>query len=190
MPIRDTPFRAGEYYHVYNRGCNREPIFVRRENYLFFLTRLREYLCDSTADVFAYCLMPNHYHLLIRLRDDDLSGPMHAMSTSYSKAFNKECQRVGPLFQGPFRAIHVDREEYLLHLTRYIHLNPVVAGLVARPEDWEFSSYPEYVGLRNGTLPQPHGVLESIGSSEAYRAFVEAGGEGRQEPIMHLLIEE
>lgn len=86
---------------------------------------------------------------------------MMKLSVSYTKAINKRYGRVGSLFQGPFRAVHVDRNEYLLHLSRYIHLNPVTAGLVPQPEEWEFSSYREYIGLRNGTLPEPKIVLSS-----------------------------
>jgi hypothetical protein len=80
---------------------------------------------------------------------------MQRFGVSYAKAINQRYDRVGSLFHGPFQAIHVDQEEYLVHLSRYIHLNPVAAGLVKRPEQWEFSSYLEYLGQRQGTLPLP-----------------------------------
>ncbi len=172
MPTRILKFESGSYYHVYNRGCNRAPIFSERDNYLYFMSRIREYLLPRTASVVAYCLMPNHYHLLLLLHESDLSASMHKLSVSYSKSFNRSQNRVGPLFQGPFRAIAIDCDEYLLHLTRYLHLNPVSAGLVSQPEEWEFSSYREYIGIRNGTLPKPDVVLELIGSMERYREFV------------------
>ena len=88
----------------------------------------------------AYCLMPNHYHLLVRCKTDAVSGAMQRLSMAYTKAMNRRFNRVGCLFQGQFQAIVVDSEEYLSHLTRYIHLNPVKAGIVASPKDWEFSS--------------------------------------------------
>ena len=81
------------------------------------------------------------------------------------------------MFQGPFQAILVDGDEYLLGLTRYIHRNPLKAGLVERLEDWEFSSYPEYVATRGGSLPEPEMILEMIGSRERYREFVESSEE-------------
>ena len=189
MPYRMTAFEVGHCYHVYNRGANRAPIFASRDNYLFFLRRVRKHLLSDTLDVIAYCLMPNHYHLLVRLRTEGLSDVMHSFSISYTKAFNKQQERTGHLFAGPFQAIHVDEDDYLIHLSRYIHLNPLMAGMVTRPEDWEFSSYREYVGLRNGTLPRPELVLDLIGSRDAYRRFVEehAVADGR---IAHLLFDD
>ena len=115
---------------------------------------------------------------------------MHKLSLSYAKAFNKMHARVGPLFQGPFRAISIDSDEYLLDLSRYIHLNPVSAGLVSRPEEWEFSSYSEYVGIRDGNLPAPEIVLELIGSAERYREFVEQFDRDSTGRFQHLLLDE
>jgi REP element-mobilizing transposase RayT len=172
MPCRSVKFKAGAYYHLYNRGNNFQPIFFERENYLYFLRQLRKHLTVEAAEIIAYCLMPNHYHLLVYLKTDDLSDQMQPFALAYTKAINKRYGRVGSLFQGHFKAIHVDRDEYLLHLSRYIHLNPVAAGLSQHPEDWEFSSFPEFVGLRPGTLPQPAIVLTQFSSPEAYRQFV------------------
>jgi hypothetical protein len=99
---------------------------------------------------------------------------MMRFSVSYTKAINKRYDRVGSLFQGAFQAKHVGTDDYLLHLSRYVHLNPVLAGLVGRAEAWAFSSYPDYLKLRAGTLPRPKVVLSQFESPEAYRAFVEA----------------
>ena len=189
MPYRAVEFRAGEYYHIYNRGNNYQPIFFEHENYLYFLRQLRKYLVSDGVEIIAYCLMPNHYHLLMHLKTDDLSGLMQPFALSYTKAINKRYERVGSLFQGRFKAIHVDRNEYLMHLSRYIHLNPVEAGLVRRPEDWEFSSYPEFIGLRNGTLPKPDVVLAQFPSPDAYRLFVEAYTERDKKVIEHLMLD-
>ncbi len=188
MPYRKFEFRAGEYYHLYNRGNNYQPIFFERENYLYFLRQIRKYLLDTLVIV-AYCLMPNHYHLLVYLKTDDLSVKMQPFILSYTKAVNERYDRVGSLFQGRFRAIHVDRNEYLIHLSRYIHLNPVLAGLVKNPEDWEFSSYREYIRLRNGTLPQPEVVLTQFPSPSAYSQFVNAYIEDDNKLIEHLVLE-
>jgi len=96
---------------------------------------MRKYLVPI-LDVVAYCLMPTHYHLLVLLKEAELSHRMQLFSISYTKAMNARYDRVGALFQGAFQAKHVNRNDYLVHLSRYIHLNPVLAGLVERPEDW------------------------------------------------------
>ena len=101
----------------------------------------------------------NHYHLLVQALSDALSGAMQRFGISYTKAMNRRFARVGSVFRGEFQAARVDRDEYLLHLSRYLHLNPVRHRLAKCPEDWRFSSYPEYVGLRHGTLPQAEVVL-------------------------------
>ena len=95
--------------------------------------------------------MPNHYHVLLKALDDNLSAAMQKFSISYTKAINERFDRVGSLFQGAFEAKLVDNENYLRHLSRYIHLNPVRARLCGSPEEWEFSSYLEYFGRRVAT---------------------------------------
>jgi putative transposase len=191
MPYRKVEFRAAHCYHLYNRGVNRGPIFFCDENWGFFIRRLRRYFTPPHADVLAYCLMPNHYHLLVYAKTDDLGQRvMQPLSVSYTKAVNKQQRRVGPLFQGPFQATWVDRDAYLTHLSRYIHWNPVAAGLVERPADWAFSSYRDYVGLRAGTLPVTDLVLSQFPSRHAYQAFVEEHDDENVRIIEHLLFEE
>lgn len=140
--------------------------------------------------------MPNHYHLLAGIEVSEtsevptsVSKAMMRLSVSFTKAINERYDRVGALFQGPFQAIHVDRNEYLLHLSRYIHLNPVAAGLVERPEAWEFSSYRDYIGLRHGALPTPDIVLSQFPTQSAYQAFVASYTERDRDIIAHLLLE-
>ena len=133
--------------------------------------------------------MPNHFHLLIGPRDDELSRRMQRFSISYTKAMNERYERIGALFQGQFQAVHVDRNEYLLHLSRYIHLNPAAARLAARPEDWEFSSYRDYVGLQQGTLPSPSIVLSQFATPAEYQKFVELCRPGDEGFIDHLLLD-
>jgi putative transposase len=203
MPRRTVPLVAGEYYHVYNRGNNRQRIFFDRENYLFFLRRVRELLLgeaeqdfpSSSTDrpfctIVVYCLMPNHYHPLVCPEDDQFSRHMQRLSISYTKAINKRYGRVGALFQGKFQALRVDRNEYLLHLSRYLHLNPVEAALAKRAQDWGFSSYREYVGLREGTLPRPDVILSQFSTSDGYRRFVESYQPTDKDIISHLLFDE
>ena len=171
--MRKTPIYPGEIHHIYNRGVNYGDIFFTRANFLFFLRRLREYCPPEKGEIIAYCLMPNHYHLLIRILIENFGRKvMQPLGVSYTKAVNKQEQRVGSLFQGPFHNRLVKTEGDLLHLTRYIHLNPVTAGFAERPELWEYSSYQEYIGLRAGTLPHPDAVLRHFPSPAAYAEFV------------------
>jgi putative transposase len=173
MPRRQVILQTGNYYHVYNRGNNRQLIFFERDNYIYFLRQLRNHLIENGVDLIAYCLMPNHYHLLVYLKTDRFSQLMQSFTLSYVKAINKRYQRVGSLFQGRFEAIHVNREEYLLHLTRYIHLNPVRANIVEKAENWEFSSYQEYVDMRRRSLSKIDEVRSHFNSADDYRYFLE-----------------
>ena len=137
--------------------------------------------------------MPNHF--VLRTKTDELSAAMQRFGISYAKAINDRYDRVGPLFQGAFQAKPVDEEAYLIHLTRYLHLNPVRAGLVKCAEDWTFSSYLEYIGRRAGTLPHPEIIWqELIGKGEGeeiaqqrYRQFVESYQAKDREVIAGLL---
>ncbi|NEP57089.1 MAG: transposase [Symploca sp. SIO2G7] len=172
MPQRRILLQIGNFYHIYNRGNNHQAIFFERENYLYFLRLVRQHLIRNGVDIVAYCLMSNHYHLLVYLRDETLSKAMQSLSLSYTKAINQRFNRVGVLFQGRFQSIYVGEDDYLLHLSRYIHLNPVKAGLVEQPGEWEFSSYLEYAGLRQGTLPNTEFIKAQIKGELAYRQFV------------------
>ena len=189
MPVRSTELYPGEFYHVYNRGANGGTIYFARENYMFFLRRFREKVSAEHATTLAYCLMPNHFHLLIRLNSNNFSERMQSFGTSYSKAINKQIGRSGALFQGRFQAKHVDEIRYLVHLSRYVHLNPVEAKLASTPGDWEFSSYRDYIGARAGTLPVTGIVLREFNSQDHYRKFVEDRAE-ETVSIKHLLFDE
>lgn len=184
-----TVYAPGAYYHIYNRGVNRQPVFFADRNWAFFIRRLRDYFTDDRAIIVAYCLMPNHYHLLVYVTGPDFSFKvMQPLGTSYTKAVNAQEQRVGALFQGRFRGALVDNERYLLHLSRYIHRNPVEAGLVAHPADWAYSSYRDYLGLRQGTLPKPEVILSQFASIADYATYVEGEGEN-DGSIGHLLLD-
>ena len=172
MPSRSINFEQGRYYHVYNRGNNCQTIFYDRENYLYFLRLARHYLVDEHISILAYCLMPNHYHFLVECNGGSLSRAMQLLSLTYTKGINKRFNRVGSLFQGRFKAILVDSDEYLVHLVRYIHLNPVTADFVRSASVWEFSSFSEYAGIRNGSLPSMELVCSMIGSDDEYCSFL------------------
>lgn len=137
------------------------------------IRRMKKYSIKFHISVVAYCLMPNHYHFLLR-QDGlfSLSTFMQAVFNSYTKAFNKAYNRTGTLFEGPFKAVHVDRDSYLLHLCRYIHRNPLDAGLVKQLDDWPYSNYLEWVGLRDGTLFDQEFINEQFNSPQEYMHFV------------------
>jgi REP element-mobilizing transposase RayT len=162
MPYRKFEFAANQYYHLYNRGNNHAIIFRDAENYRYFLRQLGKYLVPDQVEIVAYCLMPDHYHLLVCPRVDTLSKLMQPFLLAYTHAFNKRYGRMGALFQGRFKARYVGKNEYLLHLSRYILLNPVRAGLVKQAEDWEFSSYRDYLGLRTGSKLNPKIVMDQF----------------------------
>lgn len=173
MPYRNLSFAEGNIYHIYNRGVGRQPIFLEEDNYRYTLQLMKKYIGQLEVTVIAYCLMPNHYHFLIRQDGVQAAGLLpQRVFNSYTKAFNKRYQRSGTLFEGRYRAIHVDRDDYLLHLCRYTHANPVKAGLVSYPEDWSYSNYQEWIGVRNGTLCDVALAEALFPNRESYRQFV------------------
>jgi putative transposase len=173
MPYRGDVFRRGQYYHIYNRGFGKGTIFFTPSNYEHCARLLERYHRRYSATVIAYCLMPNHYHLLVRQESDEaLSTFVGVLFNAYVQAVNRQQGRRGPLFEGRFRHVWVDREEYLIHLCRYIHLNPVQARLVKAPDQWRYSNYLEWMGKRVGTLIDEDFVPDRFAMSGSYRAFV------------------
>jgi hypothetical protein len=123
----------------------------------------------------AYCLLPNHYHFLVRQNGDETAGLLpQKIFNGYTKALNKRYSRTGTLFEGRYKAIHVDKEGYLLHLCRYIHANPIRHNLVTQLNDWPFSNYLEWVKLRKGTLIDYELVQEHFSTPQQYIQFVES----------------
>lgn len=152
-----------KFYHIFNRGNNRENIFKEQDNYYYFLKQYEKYL-SNTVDTFAYCLMPNHFHLLVRIKEQNSSQqtskvlktfevlPPPSKLTpaekafkdffiSYAKSINKKYDRTGSLFQYKFKRKEIKDEIYLKRLVLYIHQNPVVAGFCEEVREWNFSSY-------------------------------------------------
>ena len=145
------PLYPNQFYHIYNRGNNRENIFIEERNYAYFLTLYARYI-EPIAQTYAYCLLSNHFHLLIRLRDPDeylapaLSDKLPSQYFSnffnaYARTINLTYNRTGALFQRPFGRILVKSQGHLFHLVRYIHQNPEKHGLVVNYRDWLYSSY-------------------------------------------------
>ncbi|MDD5329347.1 MAG: transposase [Sulfuricella sp.] len=134
-------------YHVTARGDRREPIYEDDEDRNMFLRTLGEVIRQFNWLCHAYCLMTNHYHLIIETPDGNLAKGMRQLNGVYTQASNRRHRRQGHLFQGRYKSILVDKEAYLLELTRYVVLNPVRAGMVASPADWPWSSYRAAIGL-------------------------------------------
>jgi REP element-mobilizing transposase RayT len=139
----------GKYYHVYNRGCNKEPIFFTEDNYRYLIKKFKQYSHQYEIEIFAYCLMPNHYHLLVKQKSDvSISKFIQVVFNGYSQAINKQENRSGTIFQGKAKGIEVVSEKQIISLLCYIHNNPAKTGLVHQAEDWEFSDYQEWIGMR------------------------------------------
>jgi REP element-mobilizing transposase RayT len=189
MPKRQEIFQPGTYFHIYNRGVNHGEIFFEEKNYEFFLDRLVQKVFERSAKCIAYVLMPNHFHLLIQVQDENFSESMKACLISYTKAINKHYLRSGPMFEGRFRAKQVDDEAYLLVLAAYIHLNPVKAGLVTTPSEWPYSSYHAAIGLDHLDWVDHQILFDqfSYSSNEkkrnAYREFVKEWQDRLPPPI-------
>jgi REP element-mobilizing transposase RayT len=205
MPSRKIRFHPGDTYHLYNRGHNRENIILERENYGYLLHLVRRHL-HPVMDILAYCVMPNHYHLLVRMKARDgspvqisevletseisrqVSNAMMRFSVAYTKAINKRYGRVGALFQGPYQAKAVPPER-LLDLSCYLHHNPVAAGLVEDAADWPFASAREYLCEHNGTLPTPGPVRAHLPPGTTYRAYLQDYAAWQTERLGELTLE-
>ena len=170
----------GAFYHVTARGNERGTIYYTNADY----EKFRDYLVAARdkygCRVHGYVLMSNHYHLLMETPGGNLSAIMHDVNGSYTNYVNRKRKRSGHLFQGRYKAILVDRDGYLLGLSRYVHLIPVRAGIVSRPEDYAYSSYPSYVSGKKDDCVSHELILGMIskdkkGCRNKYREFVEAG---------------
>ncbi len=165
---------AGGTYHVTARGNRRREIFIDRYDRELFLRLLSHVVAQRRWGCHAFCLMPNHYHLLVETPEPDLSLGMYRLNALYAQRFNRRHDVDGHVFQGRFNASLVEDDSHLLEVTRYIVLNPVRAGLCQRPGDWQWSSYSESVGDR----PAPpflslEGLLAQFdGDAARYAAFV------------------
>lgn len=136
------------YYHVMNRGRGYQDIYQNEADFELFIQTLREACAQFRIEVHAYCLMNNHYHLLIKTPFANLGRAMRHINGVYTQRYNRLKKTDGPLFRGRYKAIVVDSDEYLLHLSKYIHLNPLEAKIVERLEDYPWSSYLTYVGKK------------------------------------------
>ena len=171
----------GALYHVTDRGNERKEIFRDNVDRRKLIRYLAEAIEKFGLNIHAFCLMENHYHLEVETSRGNLSQAMHWLKTAYTFSFNKRYRRNGHLFQGRYHAALVEKESYLIALTRYIHLNPVRAGMVERPEDYFWSSYRDYTrSVQNWEWLEIGWTLDQFGGTnyvgrQCYRQFVEEG---------------
>lgn len=139
-------------YHITARGNRRENIYNSERDKEVFLKKMGETFERYSINCYAYCLMDNHYHLFIRTKDGNISKAMHYLNTSYSNWFKAKHKIVGVIFQGRYKSIVVDADNYALMLSAYIHLNPLRANIVDKLEDYNWSSYRDYIGDRKPSI--------------------------------------
>lgn len=199
---RKIVFANEEYYHVFNRGVDRRPTFnnIREFSRAISLikfyrhkeipirysqlinqpietrTKIFEQVFGSKrlVDIVCYCLMPNHFHFLLKqLSENGIAKFISNFTNAYTKYFNTKNERVGPLFQGVFKAVHVESDEQLIHLSRYIHLNPVASSVIHELdiEHYQWSSYPEYLNKHDIGITQKELILDMFKSAEDYKNF-------------------
>lgn len=160
----------GKFYHIYNRGINKQTIFFREENCDLFLERVDKYLSDY-VDVYAYCLMINHFHFLIRIKESienqKIDNGFKNLFMSYAKAINEQERRTGALFQQKFKRKEIDDDHYFSWIIQYIHINPVLAGLCKEPQLWKYSSYNDIIN-DDPTKLKHNEVLEWFGTKEEF----------------------
>lgn len=179
-----TRFEEGLYYHVYNRTVDKKPMFRNVGNYQYFLRRYEHYL-SPVISTYAYCLLGNHFHILFRVKDlsqfreiakiaveasahDIVSTMFRKFFQSYAMAFNKQHQRVGTLFQTPFKRAFVSGESHFTQMIYYIHANPQKHGLTPDFRTWEWSSYRPILSGASTVHLECAGVLEWFGGKERY----------------------
>ena len=163
----------GGIHHVMNRGVDRADIFTDDADRRWFVRLLGEACVAAGVRVVAYCLVRNHFHLVLRCPNGGLSEAMWRLTAEYARVFNHRHERTDSLFGGRFKSKLVESDEYLVHLLRYVHRNPLDIG--QRPDAWPWSSYPIYLG--QGRAPEWMSVgdaLVATGGSAAHRAHVEA----------------
>ena len=164
-------FESGFVYHFYSRAIGAEKLFVEEENFFFFLKKYEKYL-DPYFETMAYCLIPNHFHFLIRVKencgDEEIVKSIGDFLNAYTKSFNKLYSRNGGLFQRKFKRKKVELDSYYTRLIIYIHLNPVKHDLTINPINWQFSSYNTYFSTKPSKLNRDE-VIRWFGGLEEFK---------------------
>lgn len=183
MARKPRLFAPGVLYHVIVRGNQRQKTFLGSVDYQTYLEKLTQYRRKYDVTIYAYCLMPNHVHLLLECGKTPLGKFMQGLQQSYTQSFNRKYNKVGHLFQGRYKAILCQKDAYLLELIRYIHLNPVRSKLARTPQDYRYSGDPAYRSGKATAIVDPRAVLKMLGGRSGYKKFIQEGHDGghRQE---------
>ena len=220
MPSKNSikTYTENGFYHVYNRGVEKRIIFQDELDYKMFLSYLKNYLLSPDVNqnqtrpqrkphlhdkiqLISYCLMPNHFHLLIKQLSDKkaIIRFMRSLANAYTSYFNRRNERVGHLFQGKYKAVLISEEPYLLHLTRYIHTNPYDLSHTFRSDliRYPYSSYADYLGKRKTDWLHPEEILGFFKTSQrtsfkdtlSYQSFVEDYTKDSKQVLQELTIE-
>jgi putative transposase len=221
--MRKVILANGEVYHVFNRSMERKPVFTSKKEYFRALTTVDFYHFanpplklskalilekekrieffrqlrnqgQQLVEILSYCLMPNHFHFLLRQQlDNGISRFLSNFANSYTRYFNTKYQRTGALFQGIFKAVRIENDEQLVHVSRYIHLNPVLSFLVNEEnlEEYLWSSLPEFLDIEKREICSTGPILSFFSSKNKYREFVhdQIDYAKRLEKIEHLILE-
>lgn len=216
-------FVNNQIYHVFNRTIEKKPAFTDKKEYERAILSLSYYRFDGSSflrlskvlilnkedrelffnklksgnkmvRILSYCLMPNHFHLLLeQLSDQGIKKYLSNFSNSYTRYFNTKHKRIGALFQGIFKAVRIEDDEQLIHVSRYIHLNPITSCLVTEKnlDTYSWSSFPEFIDRRDGELCDTRRILDFFPSKKAYWNFIynQIDYAKNLEQIKHLLFE-
>lgn len=213
MPYRSIHFMNQGFYHIFNRGVEKRQVFSTETDYKHFLQTIYYYQFvgpkpkfstykrfrskdfdkkPKMVEIICYCLMPNHFHFLIRqLENGGIQEFIRKSINSYTKYYNTKYQRIGPLFQGEFKATVIETDEQLLHVSRYIHLNPYASNLVKDLKDYNYSSFPYFVGLKKDSICIKEPILNYFKNSKDYETFISdhQAYAKELEQIKHLLVD-
>jgi len=199
--MRKVELKNGEFYHIYNRGVDKREFFLDKYDYLRFLKSLEEFNCldpigsiyeqsfrknkqlghrvSKLVDIVAYCLNPNHYHLILKqVKEDGIKKFMHRVGMGYSKYFNNKYKRSGVLFQGKFQAINIDFNEYILYLSAYVNKNKFIHGY---ENEFNFSSLDEYLGKTKYNLCTKDAILNQFRSKKEYVEYLKVNAKHLKE---------
>lgn len=211
MPRRKTTLATDEHYHIFNRSVRDLPIFKNKKDYQTFLEATKYYLQvdplvkfsdykagkpplnlkKKMATIVSFCIMPTHFHFILKQEQDEgIRQFVQKLSNSFAHFFNLKYRSRGPVFEGNFKAIHIETDEQLWHLSRYIHLNPVTAYLVESPKDYPYSSYLTYLEEEKNEIVDPSIIMGNF-TPETYQKFVlvQKDYQRELEKIKHLLLE-
>lgn len=206
--MRKITFANNQYYHIYNRGVEKRDIFLDESDYDRLLKSMADFnnacpvwkirgeasneMVEPYVEIVAYCINPNHFHLILKqLRNNGISDFMHKLGTGYTMYFNKKNKHSGVIFQGVFKSVHIDSNEYLLYVSAYVNCNSEVHG-IEKAENYRWCSFPEYAKLKAGITSGNEVILGQFANLEDYVKYakIQVGEMQRKKEMTKFLLEE